>query len=325
MEYKRICVLGPNKPFFGARLIQMPIFQHLRANYPSAHILLYSPVQEADLFQTYGLVDEVRVYKKGSFKSILSLTQSVRSYKPELIINCREYSESLHLVVALAGKSFKIGFTPSTSFLAFFYNKTIPYNIQQYRAVSYLKLIEQLNLKNKFEFEKIIEFQSKSSLALPDRSFVCLIPGGGEGEHKRWGIQNFLALCHLLIKENPEVICYFILGFLEEEYIKEIESSLPEQNRIILFKGKLEDMIKVIGASSVVIANDCGPSHLAQMIGVNYLSVWGWEKQDPYARIAEWFHKRPNATHVVAETNMSIKTIQATKVFETINKLFPHN
>lgn len=323
MSFYRICVLGPNKLFFGARLIQIPIFQHLKVNYPNARIRLYSPVQEADLFKKYSLVDEVVVYKKGSLSSMLSVVNSVRKFKPDLVINCREFSESSHLVVALSGRAFKIGFTPSTSLLIRFYTKTIPYSAKQYRAISYLQLVEQLVLKHRFGFNRILDLQALSSLSITPHPFVCLIPGGGEGENKRWGIKNFLDFCRLLIAKNPKTICYFVLGFMEQDYIEEIERSLPENNKAILFRGMLEDMIKVIGRSSLVVANDCGPSHLAQMMGVNYVSVWGWEKQDPYTKIDEWFHKRDNALYVVAEANKSIKTIEPMRVFDSVSNYLP--
>jgi ADP-heptose:LPS heptosyltransferase len=102
---------------------------------------------------------------------------------------------------------------------------------------------------------------------------------------------------------------------MEENFIAEIERRLPIESRAILFKGKLEDMIKVITHSRLTVANDCGPAHLAQMVGVPFASVWGNLDNNAQKRIAEWFYTRPHSTYIVAGTNESIKSISPESVY----------
>jgi ADP-heptose:LPS heptosyltransferase len=317
----KIAVFSHNKPFFGATIVQFPLYQHLRKNYPDAYIKVYAPVAEANIFLEYGLADEVELYKKSAFRNYWTLPKSVNAFKPNIIINCREFSEQINVVVGLSKAKLKIGFKPN-SFTSSFYNRTIPYNQALYRGSNFLYLAYLLDLKHKFGFEAVRSLSKPSSLELDQAKInICLIPGGGEGEHKRWGIENFLGLCKKYLGVQPKACFVFILGFKEEEYIDPIRKHLPEGTYQILFKIKIPDMVKAIVQSQAVVANDCGPSHLAQMCLVNYISVWGWENQKPYERIAEWFVPHDNAFYVVAEKDQSIKTVQAEKVLPLLLKL----
>jgi ADP-heptose:LPS heptosyltransferase len=318
---KAIAVFSHNKPFFGATLVQFPLYQHLRKNYPDHIIKVYSPVQEADLFIKYGLADELEVYQKSAFRNYWTLPRSIKKLRPAIIINCREFSEQINIIVGLSKAPQKIGFKPNSITRAF-YNRTIPYSISTYRGSNFLNLVYLLDLKKRFEFDEIKTLGNASSLQFDiHRKNICLIPGGGEGEHKRWGIQNFLALCQRYLAREKNTCFNFILGFKEEEYIEEIKKTLPAENINILFKIQIGDMVKAILQSNVTVANDCGPSHLAQMCKVNYISIWGWEKQQPYERIGEWFLPHAKAAYVVAEKDQSIKTVAAEKVLPILTEM----
>jgi ADP-heptose:LPS heptosyltransferase len=320
MQIKKIVVFAPNKPFFGASLVQFPFYQHLRKNYPQAWIILFSPVPETQLFLDYNLADELVVYPKSTFKNFWSLIGKVNTCNADVIISCREHSEQINFIVAMARAKMKIGFRPGP-FTRPFYTKTVFYDTSLYRGSNFLNLVYLLDPPHKFGYEEIKLLQKNSTIefdtTVPN---ICLIPGGGEGEHKRWGIDNFLGLCvkFLAIKKCKFV---FILGFKEEEYIEPIRKALPEQAVHILFKVKIGDMVKAIENSKVVVANDCGPSHLAQMCMARYISVWGWENQQPYERIREWFLPHPHAVYVVAEEGKGIKTIAPETVLPHLVKL----
>lgn len=318
---KRIAVFAQNKAFFGALLVQFPLYQHLRLNFPEAEIRIYSTVSEADLFLKYNLGDNIVLYKKSSISNFWKISSSLKSYRPDIIINCREHSEQLHLIIALSKAKTKIGFRPS-SLMRIFYDRTVPYSPLSYRGINFLNLINLLDLPKKVEFEGIKSLGDTSHLTADGfRKKICLIPGGGEGEFKRWGIENFLALCKQYLIMQPDTCFFFILGHKEEEYINSIRKDLPEKNLKMLFKVGVQDMVKAILSSDVVVANDCGPSHLAQMCKSNYISIWGWGKQSPYTRISEWFFPHEKATYVVSGEGENIKTIPPDKVLPHLIRL----
>ena len=59
----------------------------------------------------------------------------------------------------------------------------------------------------------------------------------------------------------------------------------------------------------IVIANDCGPSHVAQLSGVPLVVVFGNWDGAARARIDEWFWPRPGAHCVTTRNGAPIATI----------------
>jgi len=114
--------------------------------------------------------------------------------------------------------------------------------------------------------------------------------GGGEGEYKRWGIQNFLGFCKLIQKKYSDTHLIFILGDAEKQLIPEIQQNLLPETYSLLVSVSIYELIQTVKQADLVIANDCGPSHIAQMCGTNYISIWGWLKErNPLEIMGLWY------------------------------------
>src|SRR5689334_22077817 len=55
-----IAVILPRKPFWGARIVQVPLFRALRERHPEARILLFASAEGGEEFVRWRLGDEVR-------------------------------------------------------------------------------------------------------------------------------------------------------------------------------------------------------------------------------------------------------------------------
>jgi ADP-heptose:LPS heptosyltransferase len=310
----RIVVFAPNKPFFGANILQLPFFQHLRHNFTNAEIIIWSPVKASSMMLNNGLADKLYIYK--NWKDYFKITVFLWRYKPDIVFNLRWHSEGLNFITALSGANLRVGFKTSSPFL-FFFNRKPKYNEDIYMSMRYLELLKDIGIDNFFGFKKVALLDQNSALQIPDNNEIfCLMPAGGEGEHKRWGIENYCALASLILKMKSDAYFYFVIGPQEGEYIQTIKDSLPVNSYNILQGGSLGDIVKVSKKAKLTIANDCGPSHLAQMSDVNYIGVWGWKEQNPIHRINTWTMVRPNAIHVVATQGEDIKTVTPAEVFK---------
>jgi ADP-heptose:LPS heptosyltransferase len=149
----------------------------------------------------------------------------------------------------------------------------------------------------------------------PAKNPVCFMPGGIEGEFKRWGIDNFIALYNALETDGSADFVYFVLGSDEKEYVSVIESVLSPDNHAILMNGSLADIVAVVDAVTCTVANDCGPSHIAQLLRVNYVALFGWKYENPIKTMQEWFYSTRNSIALLPdERERDIKTIPVTKV-----------
>lgn len=325
---ERIAIFAPNKPFFGAILVQFPFFLLLRAIFPSAKIKIWSPTGTSNLILKNNLADEIELYDKS--KSYAKTLLSLRSFSADMVVNLRHQSEITHLLTAASGAKFKLGII-TNKWQKSVYEHSIFNDTSCYRALLYLRVVEEFLEKQNIQVRET-KFESFKNLDLPislqkesinsskirlneAKNQICLLIGGGEGEHKRWGIQNFLALTQLILKAHPSTNFVFLVGSAEDEDLPFIEKELSSQQFQVFKNATVPELISILKQCQITIANDCGPSHAAQMLEGNYISVWGWENQHPYQRIGEWFLSRENSSTIVADYQKSIKTISAKRVF----------
>ncbi|WP_375559645.1 glycosyltransferase family 9 protein [Bernardetia sp. OM2101] len=336
---QKIAIFAPNKPFFGAILVQFPFFLLLREVFPHAKIKIWSPTGTSNLILNNNLADEIELYHKS--KSYTRTLRSLRSFSPDLLINLRHQSEVTHLLSAASGAKFRIGVV-SSKWQKSVYQHSIFNDTSCYRALLYLRVLEELLEKQnlyeipEIKFEDFKNLDSSLSISKKENeeentlfsiskiklneaeNQICLLIGGGEGEHKRWGIQNFIALAKLILKEKPSTNFVFLVGSAEDEDLPFIEKELSSNQFQVFKNAEIPQLISILKQCQVTVANDCGPSHAAQMLEGNYISVWGWEKQHPYQRIGEWFLSRENSSTIVAHYQKSIKTISPKRVFSYV-------
>lgn len=310
-EFSKIVVLAPNKPFFGHILLQVPFFDQLKRKNPNAHISILSPVKHIDILKTLGLCDEVIVYNR---KQKIKLFKIVRQQKADQIINLRPYSFAIQLIIGLMIKPHKIGFDSELG-AKYFYNRTVSYDTSIYKAQLYLNLLENVPPK---PFEYFNNSAKNINIEIK-HPYYCLMPGGGEGEHKKWGIENFITMCIELKRVDSNVEFAFIIGPAETAEKDAIEKSEIANNSTIYISPAVTEIAKLTKKCIATIANDCGPSHIPQISNFNYVGLWGWEKQHPIKRMAEWSCASKNSIHIVAEYLQSIKTISPSKIAAIAN------
>jgi len=308
---EKIVVLSPNKPFFGHILLLIPFFYYLKKKNPESEIVVLSPVLNIGLLCELGLCDRLVMYER---RQKFSLFRYLRAEKPDQIFNLRPYSFGSQLIVSLFFGARKVGFKSGFGF-AWCYQSNVDYDTSVYKSLLYVDLLKSDEARsNPFEFFRSLPILNH--LALPKR-YICMLPGGGEGEHKKWGIENFLELAQLL-SQKVDVQFVFIMGPAERVEKEVIESSSVAALSRVLLSPTVAEISHITKGSLVTISNDCGPSHIAQMNGSRYVGIWGWEKQHPIKRMSEWSYPTDRAIHVVAEYNCSIKTVSPARVAEIV-------
>ena len=78
---------------------------------------------------------------------------------------------------------------------------------------------------------------------------------------------------------------------------------------------------KAITACKVTIANDCGPSHIAQMMSIPYIGIFSNHDGNADERIAEWFYGRERAEAVTSEPLKDMKSIPIEQIERAVSQL----
>ncbi len=297
----KIVVFVQNRNFWGAKLIHFPMLYSVYKNYNNAEIILFLPYEDSSLFMESGIIKKVVFYKKGLFQLFLALKKE----KPDLIISLRPEPLWLNLLLLLWGKKV-IGFK---NFFSFFYKKTIKYDKKIYRALAFNDLIDN-NLSLESYFKNIKAKQGYKNF----KKIIFIIPGGGSGEFKRWNIDNFIELCKKIYKEG--FYFFFVLGEGEVSYIQKVENFLKYYPGEILFNKNLKDIISYFWVGDLFISNDCGPVHLAQMMGKRCLIIYSDEYENADKVIDEWFLPQKYSKFIKSENGKNINSIKVDDVFE---------
>lgn len=313
-EVKNIIIFIQNRDFFGALLNHIPLLYSLRIQYHTAKIIIFSPFTRAYSFYEWGLADEIVIQKQANIK----LWKVLRQIKADLIITLRPSSMLLNALIGFSGAKKRIGYRSFAG--RWLLDGMVERNTDVYRALNYLNLLKPVNVVPRIP-DYFVSCAKDSNLIIDgSRCHFCIISGGGAGDFKKWGIENYIKLCQEIIKIIPNAHFYFILGEQEKPYLSYIRDSTVSVLSTLLVNDSIANCAKAILWSLVTIGNDCGPAHIAQLSGVNFVGIYSNESGSGEKTIAEWFYMRSNSRYICAATNEDIKAIPVDKVFEKVEE-----
>ena len=287
---KKIVLFLQNRNFLGAQIVHIPLLNALKEAYPNSTITIFSKHKISGILKELQLVDKI-IFEREKIEIIKDYINE----KADITILLRSKSLFLNLLVGISNRNIKIGFENSVSKL--FFTKTKKTNPKIYRANNYLALIDKKsdNLQNSIN------------------NTIIIIPGAG-GDEKIWDINNYIKLSQLLKESHASQEIIFILGKKEESYM----DILKENHQNYLFELNIKDLSHIIYEAKLVIANDCGPSHFAQIHNQNFLILYTNDDGNAETIIKEWFNKKENSYPIKSAKFTTINSIKSTEVFQFI-------
>jgi ADP-heptose:LPS heptosyltransferase len=313
-----IVVFNPNKRFWGAILVQIPFFHYLRKLHPEARLTIFSCNQQSKLLLELGLADDLHIYsRKGAY---INVWKALIRMKVDLCFSLRKNSDLLNLVLMLTSTREVHAFGESI-FSRLILKHWVRYN-KTYMALVYLNLLSSGKPIFNDNFEWFRQIPDQEIVELPRHSFyICFIPGGS-APYKRWSIYHYLKLAENLWQKYPKVRFVFIGGNAEKEYLPLLESHPQKDQFVMLLNKDIPTLVNVIRRCCLTVSNDCGPSHIAQMLEGHYIGIW---KDPPPKRkdenIKRWALGGANQIIFNAEEDKSIDSITPDSVFKAALQL----
>ncbi|MGF1903809.1 glycosyltransferase family 9 protein [Aliivibrio salmonicida] len=308
----KIAVFVPSRPHFGNILTQLPFFCALKAEYPNAKIEVWSKFEQSKVLHAVDTVTSIINYKKFSF---FRLVNELKSHKYDAVYNLYSGSDKVHIAIGLS--KIKETFGHSNNILhKYCYQKHL--KVQkgfQYIANSHLTLLN--TVRDKHYTPNIIKSlvdtnTSKESMGL------TLLPGGGAGDYKRWALKHYLATAEEIATHYPKLsVINWVLGPDEKHYEESIPSNIANIPTKIHHSPTVSSLIELALSSKLSIANDCGPTHIFQMLTVPLITLWGWKSREasPYNTMSEWFYSYENSWAITPnEEDKCINSISVDKV-----------
>lgn len=306
-EPQNIVVFARNRPFFGAQVTMFATLWQLKQLYPTATLKIVVRAGAFAFLKQLPWVDEV--IQADSFKDEWAAIDSSCG----LMLSLHTTSIKHCLLALLRRPAKRLSYSGRFG-LDWVWTQSCKQDVSVYRTEGHLALLNLLTPMDAFEvscacLEELADAELRTQLLQQQQRRLTIMPGAGEGEFKKWGIENFLAAAEQCLQQQwVDKVC-FVLG-PDESKERERLASWPFMDQAEIWdKPALPRLCALVQASSLVLTNDCGPSHIAQGCKVPVVAVFDETKP-------EWFWKRHNATCLVPEVGQPISSVSVERVVQ---------
>ncbi|PPA78126.1 ADP-heptose--LPS heptosyltransferase [Achromobacter spanius] len=270
----------------GDQIVAMPTLYQLKEWWPSRRISVVAREDVGAFYQALPWVDEfVRTSTLGGYLRCLKKETQVS-------VSLHHSSERFGLVNLLRLPPIRLGFRHGrlTDIVWTHWHRK---NIAEYIGQANLNMLASYR---PFDVERVpracFEALAGSHLRTAQSADVVMIPGGGSGAFKRWSLANYVQLADGLKRVMGEGARFlFVLG-QQEAAERDALQAMQRPDFAVAYCRTIPELSAIMLHARLVVANDCGPSHIAQGACVPYVGIFN--ETNP-----EWFWQRPGSAAVV--------------------------
>jgi ADP-heptose:LPS heptosyltransferase len=128
-------------------------------------------------------------------------------------------------------------------------------------------------------------------------TYIAMCPTSGHSELKQWGVRRFAELAKSLATQNFTIVLFGGAG--DQALGQRIEAATPGRVINMIGKTSLADLAALLSRCAVFFGNDAGPMHVASMMGVSTVAVFG---SSCHHRFGPW---APSSTTLVRPISCS--------------------
>lgn len=262
----------------GESIVTLPMITALKKAYPRSKITVLCRDRVRQVFE--GNKDISEIISAEPF-SLLALLPKFRHF--DLAIDCEPYLNESTLLSRYLSKR-TIGF--SHGLRSLLYTDSVRYNDEQHIVLTYLDILEKLDIKpktprhlvpmatRKADQNAVNAIFKENGVKKKDR-IVCINPGAAESAKGRmWPAQKFAKTADALVKEF--LVKIVILGAKSERKDAEEVAEAMEYRPINLAgETSLKELAALLKRSSLTISNDTGTMHLSAAMGTPTIGLFG--------------------------------------------------
>lgn len=263
----------------GDAVLLAPSIISIKNSYPDIHITVLAERRNFAVFSMISSVEKVLCYDRPS-ELFLALQG-----RYDVVIDSEQWYRLSAVVARVIRAPVKIGF--GTNERQRMFTHVIAYDGSVYESSNFESLIKPLGIEN-----KSIKGDLTESLVLPSleennaanvltglvcRKFVVIFPGASIKE-KRWGVDNFRRVAEELSAAGYGVV---VVGGRSEraagDYIcKGLGENLAGQTT-------LQETAAIVAKASLLISGDSGILHIAALLGISTISLFGPSSVEKWA------------------------------------------
>lgn len=308
-KYNKILIIK----FFGigSILLSSPSFRALKEKYPYAEITILTISSNREICEMLPSIDRVICLEIDNFLpfivNFIKTLSYIRKINFDIIIDLEfitNFSSMTTLLITIFTKHKEtVGFLSPIKWRNSVYNINVSFDHSRHITKIFSKVVKSLcgnDFKLSFLPETValakyanVKFLEKLLEMNEDlrrcKYFICVnINTGMLSLHRRWPKKYFSIVIKELVKK-PDIAIFLIGGREDVAYVSDFQEELPRSPQIINLCGKtsIMQLIGLFSKSNLLITNDSGPLHLAQIMGLSTISFFGPETPYLYGPIGE--------------------------------------
>ena len=281
-NYKRGTYVPPGtklKPFriliratnwLGDSVISVPAVRAIKAGRPDAHITIAAPKKIASVWKLVPEVDDILPLEP---RSLFSVVKKIRSQAPFDVAILFPNSLRTALEVWLAGIPRRVGFPGHNR--RWLLNQVVADETRrgpiQHQVFHYLRMARDLGAPS--DPPQLRKFLPRiKANGAPAK--IGLSPGAEYGPAKRWLPERFAEAALAIAGQRP--VQWVLFGTAADmEAGAAIESALGAHCVNRIGQTTLDQLIAELGECALLLTNDTGTMHLATLIGVPVVAIFG--------------------------------------------------
>ena len=267
--------------WIGDVVLTLPVIQSLRRAYPVARISVVAKSPSDELLMGHPSINTVFTLPSGSENGFWQKAKFARNLKKFNFDVGVVFPNSFGsaFLLSLTGVKCRLGYNTDAREILLTHpvKTTSRLKKAQYRVEYFFKILSSLKL----EFAPLISQEGDATTGEvlldmgldEDEEFLTLHPGTSKVE-RGWHAERFGILCQKLIKEDGKRVV--LLGTEKEsELMNRIRNSDQSKTIKIIPPVNLRVLTGFLKKSRLFIGNDSGLMHLAAMVGVPVLGIFG--------------------------------------------------
>ncbi len=265
----------------------IPILDYLHKKIENPEISWIVEDRAANLLINHPLLKNLYIIPRKEYYKVFGLLKKIRLEKFDILLDFHGILKS-GLISFFSGIKKRVGFHKKNSkeFNWIFNNIHAPILPEKITRIeknfSLLKAIfDNVEVPQKLETHFFIEKEKKDYVnkffnnLTSFKKFVGVNPFVSRaGRYKEWPLEYYIELLNLLKKYDK--ICFIVTwGPGELEKAKKIVSSVNSENIILAPKTDMKELAVLISKLSLFITGDTGPMHLASVLNIPIVAIFG--------------------------------------------------
>ncbi|HZE12473.1 MAG TPA: lipopolysaccharide heptosyltransferase II [Chthoniobacterales bacterium] len=281
-EYKRGVYVRPEailKPFrilirasnwLGDSVISVPAMRAIKAGRPDAHITIAAPEKIASVWKLVPEVDDILSLES---RSLFSVVKKIRGQAPFEVAIIFPNSLRTALEVWLAGIPRRVGFPGHNR--RWLLNQIVADEPRrgpiEHQVFRYLRMARDLGAPR--DYPQLRKFLPRiKTNGAPAK--IGMSPGAEYGPAKRWLPERFAEVALAVAEQRP--VQWILFGTAaDKETGAAIESALGARCTNRTGQTTLEQLVAELSECALLLTNDTGTMHLATLIGVPVVAIFG--------------------------------------------------